>query len=436
VFPSTRPATTALLALLVLAACGRQGAPVGAARGGARSENPTPEHLKPGRWAPAPAGAPAAGLSADQLAEIERLNAIGYASGVRTAPDVRSVTVHDPDRAYRGLNLYVSGHGSEALLLDMEGTVLHRWSYDYGKLWPQLEVPEDAPGRGKWRRAYVYPNGDLLAIHEAIGLIKLDRRSRLLWEYPGRAHHDLEMLDDGTIWVLTRAVGIIPRIDPDQPSVEEFMVHLDADGREIERVSLLESLERAGASELLERMPESGILLHTNSIERLDGRLAARVPELGAGRFLVSFRALDAIGAIDVEAGELVWSLTGSFVAQHHATVLDRGTILLFDNRGPGDDASAVTELDPLSGAIVWEYRGSEDRPFFSGCCGTAYRLPNGNTLITETDGGRAFEVTEAGETVWEFYNPHRAGEQLEYIASIYDLQRLPAELGREWLGR
>jgi outer membrane protein assembly factor BamB len=160
------------------------------------------------------------------------------------------------------------------------------------------------------------------------------------------------------------------------------------------------------------------------------------VPELGAGRFLVSFRALDAIGAIDVEAGELVWSLTGSFVAQHHPTVLDRGTILLFDNRGPGDDASAVTELDPLSGAIVWEYRGSEDRPFFSGCCGTAYRLPNGNTLITETDGGRAFEVTEAGETVWEFYNPHRAGEQLEYIASIYDLQRLPADLGREWLGR
>jgi hypothetical protein len=44
--------------------------------------------------------------------------------------------------------------------------------------------------------------------------------------------------------------------------------------------------------------------------------------------------------------------------------------------------------------------------------------------------------VTEAGETVWEFYNPHRAGEQLEYIASIYDLQRLPADLGREWLGR
>ena len=31
--------------------------------------------------------------------------------------------------------------------------------------------------------------------------------------------------------------------------------------------------------------------------------------------------------------------------------------------------------------------------------------LPNGNILITETEGGRAFEVTPNGETVWSFVN-------------------------------
>ena len=34
-----------------------------------------------------------------------------------------------------------------------------------------------------------------------------------------------------------------------------------------------------------------------------------------------------------------------------------------------------------------------------------AQRLPNGNTLITESDAGRVFEVTEGGDIVWEFVN-------------------------------
>jgi hypothetical protein len=37
-----------------------------------------------------------------------------------------------------------------------------------------------------------------------------------------------------------------------------------------------------------------------------------------------------------------------------------------------------------------------------------ADRLPNGNTLIVESDAGRAFEVTAEGEIVWEFLNPDR----------------------------
>lgn len=36
---------------------------------------------------------------------------------------------------------------------------------------------------------------------------------------------------------------------------------------------------------------------------------------------------------------------------------------------------------------------------------GGAQRLENGNTLITESDNGRAFEVTRAGEIVWDYYN-------------------------------
>jgi hypothetical protein len=36
-----------------------------------------------------------------------------------------------------------------------------------------------------------------------------------------------------------------------------------------------------------------------------------------------------------------------------------------------------------------------------------ARRLPNGNTLICEGDFGRLFQVTPAGEIVWEYVNPN-----------------------------
>ncbi len=390
-----------------------------------------PDDLKGKRFAEAPSGAPQ--LSAEQLAEIERLNALGYLDGVVEAPDVVSVTVHERGAAQPGLNLYASGHGTEAFLIDMDGTVLHSWSHDYDVLWPDLDVPADAAGRGKWRRVMLLEDGALLAIHEGIGMIKLDRDSKLLWEYPGRAHHDAHVMEDGTIWTLGREARIIPRVNETVPSMDDFLVELSADGVERRRVSVLECLENGGADELLARMKRGKELFHTNSIEVLDGRLADRLPAFAAGNVLVSLRHLDAICVIDPQASKAVWWLSGEFSAQHDPTVLDNGNLLLFDNRGAGA-ASAVRELDPVSGAAVWTYAGTPSAPFYSHTCGTSYRLANGNTLVCESDKGHAFELGPDERIVWEFFNPHRGGTELQYIAVLYDLQRIPTA-DVSWLG-
>jgi hypothetical protein len=60
-----------------------------------------------------------------------------------------------------------------------------------------------------------------------------------------------------------------------------------------------------------------------------------------------------------------------------------------------------------------------------------ARRLPNGNTLIVESQAGRAIEVTPDQEIVWEFVHPHRAGPQDELIAQLFDVVRLPPDFGR-----
>ena len=50
----------------------------------------------------------------------------------------------------------------------------------------------------------------------------------------------------------------------------------------------------------------------------------------------------------------------------------------------------------------------SDAQPFWSNVRGDQQRLANGNTLITESEGGRIFEVSPDGEIVWEFINPVR----------------------------
>ena len=89
--------------------------------------------------------------------------------------------------------------------------------------------------------------------------------------------------------------------------------------------------------------------------------------------------------------------------------------------------ASRVLELDPLTLEPVLEYSGSPEEPFFSSLMGTVQRLPGGNTLITESDFGRAFEVDAAGRIVWEFDSPHTAGENDEFVAVIPEFTFIPA---------
>jgi hypothetical protein len=384
-----------------------------------------------GRWRPAPGAAPT--LDPEQLAVLEELQTLGYADGVRAAPDVVSVTRYDEARCEAGLNFYTSGHAPGAFLVDMNGELVHSWSYEE-EHWPELRGAEKALGRTTWRRAYLYPNGDVLAIYEGLGMLKLDRHSKLLWRYPGRAHHDVDVLDDGTIWTLSREAEIIPRVNPVVPCMDDFIVELASDGRELRRISVLECLENGKQRTLLKRMQREKELFHTNSIEILDGRIAGRVPEFAAGNVLISILKLNAVVVVDVERESVVWSMTAGFKKQHHPRMLDNGNMLLFDNMGKLRE-STVYEVDPKRRAPVWAYEGSEQDPFFSRTCGSAYRLPRGNTLITESDGGRAFEVTPEGEIVWEFYSPHRGGEDGELIATLFDLQRFPPD-AFDWLER
>ncbi|MCP4870162.1 MAG: hypothetical protein GY898_15765 [Proteobacteria bacterium] len=94
--------------------------------------------------------------------------------------------------------------------------------------------------------------------------------------------------------------------------------------------------------------------------------------------------------------------------------------ILIFNN-GTEWGHSSIVEIEtpleadgsyPMEGAQwgpeepTWTYVASPPEEFFASHISGAQRLPNGNTLICDGVGGRIFEVTPAGETVWDYVNP------------------------------
>jgi hypothetical protein len=214
----------------------------------------------------------------------------------------------------------------------------------------------------------------------------------------------------------------------------------------------------------------TGDWMHLNSISTLGPN---RLYESGDKRFhpdniIWCAREANITAIIDKDSGKIAWSVgpeynktkelkeLGWIIGQHHAHMIPKGlpgegNILVFDNGGFAGygppsavsptgiksvrrDYSRVLEYDPTNLKIVWEYQYvDQDRPmpvnayrFYSSFESSAQRLPNGNTLIAESAGGRILEVTKDREIVWEYVNPFWS--QFMNMNKIYRAYRLPYE--------
>ena len=129
------------------------------------------------------------------------------------------------------------------------------------------------------------------------------------------------------------------------------------------------------------------------------------------GDVLMSLRTTSGIIAVDRRTGGITMHIPPAIVSHQHAPVaLANGHILTFDNgnfrAGAHVPFSRVLEIDPATNEVVWSYADPVVNMFYSPFMGNAQRLPNGNTHITESATGRLFEVTAAGEVVWEYVIP------------------------------
>jgi hypothetical protein len=359
--------------------------------------------------------------------ELNSLISLPYVQGYFPVPDKVGVVRYDRTLSFPGLNLFSSGHKASAYLMDMKGNILHQWSYDRKRIWPEIIGSNASPF---WDDVRLYPNGDLLAIYHLGGIIKLDKDSNLLWSYKCASHHDIDIDQEGKIYTLTE----------DKVQLKEGLVVLDnsllilsPDGKALKKLSFLKMMiqsKRKLVQEVLKRVLGIAVnggedIYHANTCQLLDGRLSSLSPMYKKGNVLTSMLTISMIAIINPQTEDFEWILGPLlwFQGQHDPKLLDNGDILTFDNHLDGSkEQSRILQFDPLTKKVVWEYK---EKGFYTDTQGKNSRLENGNTLILESNSGRAFEITPDGKTVWEFFNPNTTGEKNELIAAIYAFYRL-----------
>ena len=268
-------------------------------------------------------------------------------------------------------------------------------------------------------------NGDLVVVAGDRMLIRLGWDSTVRWKREMRSHHDVSIGPEGKIYALSRKNRLAFWHGIPLPLLSDCVVVLSPDG-EIEKKQHMYELIRdrfslsAIAKMYISMMDANFDVMHTNSIEIIDRNIEGFCKK---GDWLISMRNLDLVGVVDAEKQELVWTWgPGKLDEQHHPTLLKNGNVLIFDNR-PDKKSSRIVELNPLTRKIEWEYESDPPEEFFSPRRGCNQRLPNGNTLITESDRGRVFEITKQGKVVWEFYSPN-VDARKKKRGTIYRLMR------------
>lgn len=383
---------------------------------------------------------------------LEQLRSLPYAttSPEEAANQVAGVSFHDSVRACRGYNLYFPAGFAEAVLMDMAGKVVHRWTC------PSSEVKA-------FNHVNMLPSGDLLAISETFGLVVLDWDSNLLLEKKMPAHHDVARANDSTYYVLSYETKKYRNLSFRFDSVVQLSAcpeisrewstygNLDKIKAALDQRSfadaLLDSMAAAGISPAdqdhvigrvaIKDMPWGGKAydyFHLNTLTILpDTPLGREDRRFRAGNILTCARNVNQILVLDQQTFEILWAW-GEGVLQwpHHPTMLASGNILVFDN-GVVREYSSVVEIDPVTERTVWQYVADPPEAFYTSRSGSAQRLPNGNTFVCESEGGRGFEITPYGEMVWEWLNPAlKDGHRV----TVYRMARYSPEVVEPLLAR
>ena len=315
-------------------------------------------------------------------------------------------------------------------------------------------------------------------------------------ETPGneaRQNHDWNRLPNGNTLIVRTVDHVVPAVSI-KPIDDQTINEITPDGKIVWSWNAGEHLAEFGITaegiSLLQKSYADGShghgFLTINDMQPIGSN---KWFEAGDSRFdpeniVIDSREVSFIAIIEKKSGKIVWRVGPDFSAetqssgggpnfskaalrptlstkiprpvdqisgQHDAHIIPKGlpgagNLLVFDNEGPSgypstrlstQNGSRILEINPVTKEIVWQYSALDSNQpvwdFYSSFISSARRLPNGNTLIDEGMNGRIFQVTKAGEIVWEYVSPYftnapLGGTQTIYTNWVFRAQPVPYE--------
>ncbi|MFN0113270.1 MAG: arylsulfotransferase family protein [Paracoccaceae bacterium] len=327
-------------------------------------------------------------------------------------------------------------------LMRRDGTVVAKWpvlhSQDFpdksafGETAPQTDRNVDLHG------AVINPDGSVVFNYEYAGTVKLSRCGKVEWSLAEPTHHSVETTEKGGYWIPGRRFIANGSANPDEqfvpftlaehegPVLDDLILRVSDDGTVLERKSVMRIFYDSGLKALMTGTgdsfrpdrPSRPELVHLNKIAELPASMAAAFPMFKAGDLLISLRQHNMIAVIDPVTWRVKWYKTGPYLRQHDPHWRPDGSIALFNNNifrtslGPEDtfipgtpEVSEVMGLDPATGRTWTTWGNRPGQEMVSVIRGAIDPSPHGGYLVTEFEGGRAFEFDASGRIVWEYIN-------------------------------
>ena len=328
-----------------------------------------------------------------------------------------------------------------AYAIDVKGNVAKKWSSPE----PNTDLAYTRPLANGNLLAQVRLVKSLSGAAGADSVIEMTQDGRVVWKYTDRVrllHHDMERRSNGNTLIVCSKDLDVPQISR-KLLTDDCLIEVDPSGKvvwEWQTADHIDDLElpHEVRSEIMNGYPggrRTGLpgptatkgfdYLHMNAASPIPEGAGHTDPRFKPGNVIVSYRFINTLAVVDRDTKKIVWKTAGLTIGQHNphfvpSGLAGTGHVLVFDNgyvdgntnpfRISSRPYSRVLEINPLDNSTAWEYTAeNSNRPiwtFFSHYISGAQRQPNGNTLICEGSNGRIFEVTPAGEIVWEYVNP------------------------------
>jgi hypothetical protein len=319
-----------------------------------------------------------------------------------------------------------------AYAVDTQGRVVKKWSSPE----PSSELGYTRPlpnGNLLGRLQKRGPNG-MLAETAGADIFEMTQAGRVVWKYSDRErmlHHDQERIFNGnTLLACSKEIHVAAISS--KSLKDDCVIEVDSSGKVVWEWQTADHFDELGLSAEARATISAGRDVkggwdwaHVNAASPIPTNSGHTDARFKPGNVMISYRNLNTVVIVDRDSKKIVWKADALTIGQHNihmlpAGVPGTGNVLVFDNGGipPNSNPrrasaraySRVLEINPLDMSIVSEYTAEKSgRPiwtFFSQFISSAQRLQNGNTLICEGANGRFFEITPAGEIVWEYVNP------------------------------